>query len=66
MTYKIKNINVHSNGSVFFSYTSSNNTKVWHFLEKDNKNFILNIKNSNIQSKSESFSKYKNKYFKIK
>lgn len=66
MTYKIKNINVLSNGSIFFSYTTSNNAKVWHFLEKDNKNFISNVKNINVQSKSEAFSSYKNKYFKTK
>ena len=66
MTHKLKNINVLSNGSVFFSYTTSNSTKILHFLEKDNKNYSFNIKNTNVQSTSETFSNYKNRYLKNK
>ena len=66
MTHKLKNINVLSNGSVFFSYTTSNSIKILHFLEKDNKNFSFNIKNTNVQSTTETFSNYKNKYLKKK
>lgn len=66
MTHKLKNINVLSNGSVFFSYTTSNSVKILHFLEKDNKNYSFNIKNTNVQSTSETFSNYKNRYLKNK
>lgn len=66
MTHKLKNINVFSNGSVFFSYTTSNNIKILNFLEKDNKNYSFNIKNTNAQSVSETFSNYKNRYLKNK
>lgn len=66
MTHKLKNINVFSNGSVFFSYTTSNSIKILHFLEKDNKNYSFNIKNTNKQSTSETFSNYKNRYLKNK
>ena len=66
MTHKLKNINIFSNGSVFFSYTTSNSTKILHFLEKDNKNSSLNIKNVNTKSTSETFSNFKNKYLKNK
>ena len=66
MTHKLKNINVLSNGSVFFSYTTSNSIKILHFLEKDNKNYSFNIKNTNVQSTTETFSNYKNKYLKKK
>jgi hypothetical protein len=66
MTHKLKNINVSSNGSVFFSYTTSNSMKILNFLEKDNKNYSFNIKNSNVQSTSETFSNYKNRYLKNK
>jgi hypothetical protein len=64
MTHKLKKINVFSNGSVFFSYTKYNSTKILHFLEKDNKNFSFNIKNVNLKSNPETFSNYKNKYLK--
>ena len=66
MTHKLKNINVFSNGSVFFSYTTSNSIKILHFLEKDNKNYSFNIKNTNKQPTSETFSNYKNRYLKNK
>lgn len=66
MAHKLKNINVSSNGSVFFSYTTSNSMKILNFLEKDNKNYSFNIKNSNVQSTSETFSNYKNRYLKNK
>jgi hypothetical protein len=66
MTHKLKNINVSSNGSIFFSYTTSNNIQILHFLEKDNKNYSFNIKNTNVQSASETFSNYKNRYLKNK
>ena len=66
MTHKLKNINISSNGSVFFSYTTSNRIKILHFLEKDNKNYNFNIKNTNVQSKLENFSNYKNRYLKNK
>lgn len=66
MTHKLKNINVSSNGSVFFSYTTTNSMKILNFLEKDNKNYSFNIKNNHVQSISETFSNYKNRYLKNK
>jgi hypothetical protein len=65
MTHKLKNINISSNGSIFFSYTTSNNIKILHFLEKDNKNYSFNIKSVNVYT-SETFSNYKNRYLKNK
>jgi hypothetical protein len=64
MIHKLKNIKIFSNGSVFFGYTTSSNIKIIHFLEKDNKNYILNIKDITKKSKTETFSNYKNKYIK--
>lgn len=63
---KFKNIIVLTNGSTLFNYKISNNFKTLNFLEKDNKNYVLNIKNNNSVINKENFSNYKNKYFKNK
>jgi hypothetical protein len=66
MTHKFKNINISSNGSIFFSYNTFNNIKILNFLEKDDKNFSYNAKNKNLKSTLKSFFNYKNKYLKNK
>lgn len=60
--HKIKTIQIFCNGSTHFFYKTSNNFKLVYFLEKDNKNFDLNMKNKNDKVDSKTFSNYKNKY----
>jgi hypothetical protein len=60
---KFKTIQILSNGSLNFCYRICGNSKLLDFLEKDHKNFHLNIKKTNNTIASEGrFSSYKNKY----
>jgi hypothetical protein len=62
--HKLKNIQIFSNGSINFSYNIFNNFKCYTFLEKDHKNFFLNVKNKNLKLSVDKFSSnFKNKYF---
>lgn len=64
--HKMKNVIILSNGSISFSYKTPTNFKAPNFLEKDNKNYSLNMKNNNSKISNENFPNYKNKYFKTK
>lgn len=65
--HKLKIIQVLSNGSINFCYKTCNNSKILNILEKDSKNFHLNMKKrGNIQTNQKKNSSYKNKYFAIK
>jgi len=62
---KLKIIQIFSNGSINFTYKSFNNLTSCSFLEKDIKNFYLNLKkNHKILINTENFYSYKNKYLK--
>jgi hypothetical protein len=61
--HKIKNFQIMSNGSLSVLYKTSNNFKIYSFLEKDYINFTFNKKIKNIDLNLSKFiSKYKNKY----
>lgn len=59
---KMKSIEVFSNGSLSFSFNSISRLKQYNFFEKDHKNLLLNKKKTHHKIKSDSTSKYKNKY----
>jgi hypothetical protein len=64
--YRLKTALVFSNGSICFVSKTCNNSKIISFLEKDNKNFIFNIKNTDSKISAETFLNYKNRYLKNK
>jgi hypothetical protein len=59
---KLKVIQIFSNGSVNFSYKTLNDSSILHFLEKDHKTFIFNLKNYKTKTNSGDILTYKNKY----
>jgi hypothetical protein len=62
--HKLKTALVFSNGSICFVSKTCSNSKITSFLEKDNKNFILNIKNTDSKISAETFLNYKSRYLK--
>ena len=62
---KLKFIQVSSNGRLNFTYKTYSNLKLFNFLEKDNKNFYLNMKKITGSQRNKTFSSdYKNFYLK--
>lgn len=62
--HHFKSIQIFSNGVVNFPYKTFKTLKVYTVLEKDHKNFYLNLKNINLKSSGGTFySNFKNKYF---
>lgn len=59
---KQKAIKILTNGSLNFSFTYFLSSKQILVNEKDNKNFILNKKQTIYKIQSKEFSKYKKKY----
>lgn len=61
---KFKSIKILSNGSIYFIYNNKHdNLEKYKFTDKDNLNFIFNIKKNNSNLSEKNFSKFKNKYF---
>lgn len=61
--HKIKVFQIMSNGSLYVSYKTMDNLKVYSFLEKDCVNFVFNLKIKNTNLNIGKFtSKYKNRY----
>lgn len=62
---KLKIIQVSSNGRINFVHKTCSNSKLFHFLEKDNKNFHLNMKKiTDSQVNNKLSSGYKKFFFK--
>ena len=61
-----KNINVSSNGSIYFCYNVETflNNKLINFQKQDDKNFVLNQKKYKKNIDSKYSSNYKKKYLK--
>lgn len=59
---KLKVMQIFSNGSVNFSYKTLNDSSLLHFLEKDHKTFIFNLKNYATKTNTGDNLSYKNKY----
>jgi hypothetical protein len=60
---KFKLIRILSNGSIYFIYKTYDNLEKYKFTEKDNLNFIFNLKKNNSKLIEKNFSKFKGKYF---
>lgn len=61
--HKVKNFQIMSDGSLTVLYKTSNNSKIYSFLEKDYINFTFNKKVKSIDlNLNKLTSKYKNKY----
>lgn len=60
---KFKLVRILSNGSIYFTYKTYDNLDRSQFSEKDNLNFIFNIKKDNNKLKEKDFSRFKDKYF---
>jgi hypothetical protein len=61
---KLKIIQISSNGRINFTHKTCSNSKLFNFLEKDNKNFHLNMKKTtNSQVNKKLSSGYKKKFF---
>lgn len=59
---KTKQIQILSDGSLFFGFKYLVKPNQFIFHEKDNKNFFMNKKNTMDRTKTEDFSNYKKKY----
>jgi len=59
---KTKQIQILSDGSLFFGFKCLVKPNQFIFHEKDNKNFFMNKKNTMDRTKTEDFSNYKKKY----
>lgn len=60
---KFKLVRILSNGSIYFTYKTCDNLERSKFSEKDNLNFIFNIKEDNKKLKEKDFGRFKDKYF---
>lgn len=55
-----------SNGSIIFTHKTCDNFRIPAFLEKDAKNFTLNMKSVDSKTNLGNFLGYRNKYLKNK